>query len=391
MQRRISKRKAALLILVIALCALWMSGCAKTSSPPPADGQLQVHFIDVDQGDATLLQGPDFTILIDAGRHDRDDVVPYLRSVGIEQIDLLVGTHPHSDHIGQFDRVLQHFPVQEVWMSGDEHTSHTYERALDAILESEAGYVEPKRGERYEFGSALIEIVHPDKLTGDLNGGSVSMRIRFGNVAFLFTGDAESEQEQSMIESGLNLRAHIFHAGHHGSSTSNTEAFLRAVSPDVAIISAGNDNPYGHPHTEVVERLEKLGIDIFRTDRDGTIIVVTDGRSYEVRTSAGTTKQSAVTATNEPVAIADRVGHASGDEETSGPGCRADQIDLNEAAKTELQRIIHIGESRAAQIVELREEQPFDRVEDLARVTGISAERLQDIVEQDVACVGQGG
>jgi competence protein ComEC len=110
---------------------------------------LIVHFIDVGQGDATLFAGPDFTILVDAGRHDRNDVVPYLQSVGVESIDLLVGTHPHADHIGQFPEVLNAFPVNEVWMSGDSHTTRTFERALDAILASDTGYHEPRAGEVY--------------------------------------------------------------------------------------------------------------------------------------------------------------------------------------------------------------------------------------------------
>src|SRR5690606_12325294 len=115
-------------------------------------GLLTVHFIDVDQGDATLIQADDVVILIDAGRHDRSDVVPYLRSIGIKSIDLLVGTHPHADHIGQFPEVLRAFPVKEVWLSGDVHTSRTFERAIDAILESDAGYHEPRAGERFQFG-----------------------------------------------------------------------------------------------------------------------------------------------------------------------------------------------------------------------------------------------
>lgn len=272
------------LTLLVLFVSLLSAGCAPAGPAGiSTDGHLNVHFIDVGQGDATLLAGPDFTILIDTGRHDRNEVVPYLKSVGVEQIDLLIGTHPHADHIGQMDKVLQHFPVQEVWMSGDIHTSQTFERVLDAILDSDADYVEPRRGEQYEIGSARIEVLHPDELTGDLNGGSISLRLQYGEIAFLFSGDAESEQEQSMVDSGLNLKAHIFHAGHHGSSTSNTEVFLKAIAPEVAVISAGIDNSYGHPHAEVVERLEQLGIEIYRTDIDGTIVLTTDGKSYQIQ------------------------------------------------------------------------------------------------------------
>ncbi|CAN5839028.1 hypothetical protein BH23ACT5_BH23ACT5_21190 [soil metagenome] len=129
--------------------------------------ELVVYFFDVGQGDATLLAGPDFTILIDAGRHDRSDVVSHLQRSGVEAIDLLVGTHPHADHIGQIPDVLAAFPVTEVWMSGDSHTTQIFERTLDAIADSDAGYHEPRAGESLSIGSALVEVVNPTSPTGD--------------------------------------------------------------------------------------------------------------------------------------------------------------------------------------------------------------------------------
>lgn len=170
-------------------------------------GELIAHYFDVGQGDATLLAGPDFTILIDAGRHDRSDVVPHLVAAGMQTIDLLVGTHPHADHIGQFPAVLGQFPVTEVWMSGDTHATLTFERAIDAILASGAAYHEPRAGEVYQIGSARVEVVNPESLTGNLHQGSVSLRIIFGEVAFLFTGDAEAPTEVAMIARGHPLHA----------------------------------------------------------------------------------------------------------------------------------------------------------------------------------------
>lgn len=207
------------------------------NSQPQAEGELEVHFIDVGQGDATLFKGPDFTILVDAGRHDRNDVVPYLESQEIETLDLLIGTHPHADHIGQMDRVIEAFEVEEVWMSGDEHTTQTFERVLDAILDSDAGYYEPRAGEDFTIGSSVVEVVSPDSLTGDFHEGSLSFRVVYGDVSFLFTGDAESQTEREMIESDHDLTADIFQLGHHGSSTSNTRDFLHAVDPEIAIYS----------------------------------------------------------------------------------------------------------------------------------------------------------
>jgi competence protein ComEC len=267
-----------------------LAACTEVALPEvrsAAASELVVYFFDVDQGDATLLAGPDFTILIDAGRHDRTDVVPYLRAAGVQAIDLLVGTHPHADHIGQFPAVLEKYPVAEVWLSGDSHTTRTFERALDAILDSGASYHEPRAGEVYRVGSALVEVVNPDRLTGNLHEGSLALRVVFGNVAFLFTGDAEAETEAAMIARTHPLRAQILQLGHHGSHTSSTLAFLQAVNPEVAVYSAGRNNPYGHPHTEVVERLKGLGVHIYGTDTDGTIRVVTNGATFQVEVTGG--------------------------------------------------------------------------------------------------------
>jgi competence protein ComEC len=286
--------------LGLAAVVLFLGGCEHASrldsSEPPvspassrdaaalvdAGGTLTAHFFDVGQGDCTLLAGPDFTIVIDAGRHDRQDVVPHLRAAGVESIDLLIGTHPHADHIGQIPQIMAAFPVAEVWMSGDTHTSRTFERALDAVLESGAGYHEPRAGENHHFGSAYVQVLHPEKVTGNLNDGSVSVRISFGNVAFVFTGDAEAESELAMLAGASNLRAQILQVGHHGSRTSSTLPFLQAMAPELAIYSAGTDNSYGHPHEEVIERLAAIGVAVYGTDKHGTIQVTTDGVGYEV-------------------------------------------------------------------------------------------------------------
>jgi len=243
---------------------------------------LKVHYIDVGQGDATLLHGPDFTILIDTGRHDRNDVVPYLKNLGIESIDLLIGTHPHADHIGQFPQVLEAFEVQEVWMSGSLQTTLIFERTLDAILASNAAYNEPRMGDSLAIGSATIEVVSPQEITDNLNDDSIVTRIHYGEVTFLFAGDAEIEAERKMVISGHDLSATILQVGHHGSGTSSTIEFLEAVKPEVAIYSAGRENGYDHPNPEIVDRYEQMDITLYGTDRYGTIIVESDGIGYSV-------------------------------------------------------------------------------------------------------------
>ncbi len=252
--------------------------------PPDALEETRVYFFDVGQADATLFLGPEFTVLIDAGDYRRNDVVPHLMSVGVTEIDLLIGTHPHADHIGQFPQVLDSFTVGEVWMSGDLHTTRTFERALDAILASDAVYHEPRAGQVFEFGTLLIKVLNPYELTGDFHEGSVSVHITYGEVSFVFTGDAETHTEQAMIDRGHDLEAQVLHLGHHGSRTSSGSAFLDAVSPDIAIYSAGKENPYGHPHDEVVQRLAAMGIPLYGTDIHGTVVMVTDGVTYSVET-----------------------------------------------------------------------------------------------------------
>lgn len=266
---------------VVALVA-GFAGSDDTSAAGRDPGELVVHYIDVGQGDATLLDGPGFAILIDAGRHTANDVVPYLESVGITELDLLIGTHPHADHIGQFPQVLGNFEVAEVWLSGDIHTTRTFEAAVDAITASSAGYHEPRAGETFSFGSATVEVINPPAITGDFHQGSISVRIVYGDVAFIFTGDAEAETEEAMIERGHNLRAQLLKLGHHGSNTSSSQAFLDAVQPEVVIYSAADGNAYGHPHDEVIERLEAMAVPVYGTDLHGTIIVTTDGETYAV-------------------------------------------------------------------------------------------------------------
>lgn len=246
-------------------------------------GDAQFIFFDVGQGDSSLVLGPEGeTILIDTGRHDDDRIMHLLQEEGIETIDLLVLTHPHADHIGNADDVINHYEPKEIWMSGDMHTSKTFERVLDAVLASDATYYEPRVGETHHLGSFTFEIVNPVELSGELNNGSIAFHLNYGDITVLYTGDAEKEAEQQMVEAGLLKKVDILKVGHHGSSTSSHPFFLEEIQPDIAIYSAGVDNEYGHPHDEVIERLTNIGADIYGTDKNGTVRVYTDGIHVEV-------------------------------------------------------------------------------------------------------------
>jgi len=249
--------------------------------------ELLIRVLDVGQGDAMLLTHPDVTMLIDTGRHNRSDVVPLLRQHGVTRIDLLVITHPHADHIGQFDRVMEAFPVDEVWWSGSTATSQTFARAVAALEASSARYEEPRAGAVTTVGPLGIEILHPgagDSLR-DLNDASISLRITYGSFRLVTTGDAERAAEARMLARHRDrLPADVLRLGHHGSSTSTSPDFLAAVAPSVAIYSAGEGNQYGHPHAEVVDRVRARGITLYGTASNGTVTIVTDGNGFDVRT-----------------------------------------------------------------------------------------------------------
>ncbi|WP_262499780.1 MBL fold metallo-hydrolase [Planococcus sp. ANT_H30] len=318
---------------------------------------LSVHYIDVGQGDATLVEFEGFLMLIDAGHWKSTQVVDYLKQQGIKEIDIVVGTHPDADHIGQLAQVIGEFEVGEVWMSGNTSSSNTFTNALQAIEASDTAYDEPKTGDIFDVGSLQIEVLHPKELTGAANEESISLRITYGDVDFVFTGDAGITEEQQMIDSGIELNAEILRLGHHGSNTSTSAAFLKAVNPDVAIYSAGADNSYGHPHAEVIAAVENAGAEVYGTDVNGTIVVETDGKSYRVKTQ--------------------KKGVPTEGENRC--------IDLNIASSAELQEISGIGDAYAKAIIEQR---PFESVEELIDIKGIGQGTLEVIQEQGLACIG---
>jgi len=253
---------------------------------------LRVHFIDVGQGDSILMETEDTVVLIDAGDWTGDEVVPYLEAQGISKIDLAVGTHEHADHIGQLDEVINHFDVSEVWMPGNEHTSQVYERVLNAIYENEVVYHEPKAGENYDIGDIHFELYNPIELTGDYNDDSIVMKASYGDVSFMLTGDAEKRAEAEMVGSGADLDATILKAGHHGSNTSSTDEFVKAVSPEVVIMSYGKDNKYNHPNGSTLDIFNQYDVEMYGTEPHGTIIIDTDGKAFKITTEKEGTVES---------------------------------------------------------------------------------------------------
>lgn len=352
--------------------------------------ELKVHYIDAGQADATLFEFADeseeYTILYDTGDWNKTDVVDYLSSEGIEELDLVIVSHPDADHIGQLDKVIEQFEVEEVWMSGNTTTSDVFTRSLEAIQENEVGYYEPRAGDQFDVGPVAIEIVYPVELTGNANADSISMMVSYGEIDFMFTADAGKAQEIEMVNSEMNIDAEILSLGHHGSDTSSDPAFIEAVSPEVAVYSAGVDNSYGHPNSEVVSLIQDKGIELYGTDIDGTIIVTTDGTEYNIRSvKKGVVKTGKMedSANSDAKIVTAKETEESSQESNLSPS--SEMIDINTASYGELLEIVHIGPERAENIIALR---PFERVEELIEVEGIGAARLDDILTEGKAYTG---
>ncbi len=351
--------------------------------------ELRVHYIDVGQADATLIQFRDgdeqYAILYDTGDWRGNEVVPYLQSQGVESLDLVIVSHPDADHIGQLDQVMNHFPVDEVWMSGNESSSQTFQRGVEAVLASDANYHEPRAGESFSIGPMDIDILYPESISGKSNEESISALFTYGHVKFVFTGDA-GRNEETYMRNHFNVDADVLHLGHHGSKTSSDPAFIDVVAPTIAIYSAGAGNSYGHPSPEVVATVEDRGIELYGTDIHGTVIVTTNGDAIinvETVKTAETAKANPSgggtgTAKSEKNDVAD----SGSKDETAAAG--SDCIDINTASLDDLQQIIHIGPARANDLIELR---PFQSVDDLQRISGIGPARIADIKNEGKACV----
>lgn len=264
------------------------SGLNQTVTLP--EGELQVHFLDVGNADSILVRSGEHQMLIDGGESgDGDTIIDYLQEQGVDKLDLVIATHPDTDHIGGLSDVLEVFPVEQVLMTfmDDEHTptSKTYERLLTTLDEQNLTVIEAESGQQYTLGEATIDILGPLEQYDETNNMSVVSRITFGNHRFLLMGDAEQEAEEALIQSGVDLSADVLKTGHHGSRSSTGEDFLGVVSPTHAVISCGVDNRYGHPHPETLETLQNQGVQIWRTDTDSTIVMTSDGVELTIDTA----------------------------------------------------------------------------------------------------------
>lgn len=300
-----------------------VSSPADTASPPSdtaalPDGSdpLRVYFLDVGQGDCTILTQGDSAMLIDAGDNDKGTAVQsYLEYLGIEELDYAVLTHPDADHIGGADVVLYKFDCDTILMPDAQTDTRTYDDVIQAMNAKGESAVHPAPGDVYEFGDACFTILAPVDDYDDNNNNSIVLRLDHGDNSFLFTGDAENQAEEDILSTQADVDADVLKVGHHGSSTSTSDAFLAAVSPDYAVISCGEDNKYGHPHAETLNRLRENGITVYRTDEQGTIVAESNGQDITWSSAPSDSWQS-----GEPSGSGQAVsdGASSGSQASSG-------------------------------------------------------------------------
>ena len=250
-----------------------------------SNNTLEVIFLDVGQGDSILLKTGDHNMLIDAGDIGKDSIIlNYLAKYNVTSLDYIVATHPHADHIGSMPSVIRKMDnVGTIIMPDKTHTTKAFENLLNAIEDNDIAITIPKAGDNFTLGNASVQILAPNSGGySDINDYSIVLRVEFGETAFLFTGDAGSTSEAQQMSNGLTLESDVLKVGHHGSRTSSSQRYLDAVSPNYAVISSGAGNTYGHPHSELLSRLNAMGVTIYRTDLNGTIVFTSDGKEIFV-------------------------------------------------------------------------------------------------------------
>ena len=246
----------------------------------------------LDSGDSVLYRQGDKNLLIDCGTRSKGDtVVKYIKDLGITKLDYLIGTHPHDDHMGGMTKVIQNFDIGLLYMpdtTNNNITTSWYIELLNTIDEKKVEWKYPTVGEIIKFGDADIQILAPNsKEYDDLNNYSIVTMITYGQVSILSMGDAENLSENEILNNGMDVEAQILKVGHHGSNSSTSKTFLKAVNPQFAIISAKIGNTYNHPTKSVMNLLKENNISVYRTDESGTIIMTTNGKEIKFNKEPG--------------------------------------------------------------------------------------------------------
>jgi competence protein ComEC len=273
-------------VIVAAGCQL-LPGEQTVPAPTPTPASpLQVTFLDVGQADSIAIQANGTNMLIDAGTNaTAGSLVNSLKNLGIKRFDVLIATHPHEDHIGGMDAVVKNFDIGTIYMPAATTTTQTYIDLINAIKNKGLTITNRPVGSVFEVGPLTCTLLAPNSQNyEDLNNYSIVMHMVFGQHSFLFTGDAQADSEKEILAKSYTLKSDVLKVGHHGSVTSTSSDFLKAISPSYAVIMAGQGNDYGHPHQQTLDKLNAAGVRILRTDQNGSITFTSDGTDLAVRT-----------------------------------------------------------------------------------------------------------
>lgn len=285
--------------------------------PPviPEDSSFEIHFIDVGQGDCSLILCDGKSMLIDGGESSESSkVYAYLKAHGIDHLDYMVATHAHSDHIGGLSGALNYASVGTAFCSVTEYDSKTFSSMVKYLNNQGLTITVPNAGDTFSLGSATVQILGPQRSYDDPNDMSVVLKVTYGETSFLFTGDAERTAEADILDAGYDLSATVLKVGHHGSDTSTSYPFLREIMPEYAVIQVGKDNSYGHPTEDTLSRLRDADVKVYRNDLQGTVICTSDGKSVTFSTEKNESVQTNPTVTvtpevNEPDDVGEYIGN----------------------------------------------------------------------------------
>lgn len=274
-------------MIMAFIMSLGISGGNVNPPDIPENSQFAVHFIDVGQADAALVECDGETMMIDGGNAaDSNLIAAYLKKQDITELNYVVCSHAHEDHVGGLSGALSVAKADNIYAPKTEANSKAYKNFKKKAEEQNVEIKHPNVGDEIQLGSSTVEFLGPiDENGKDLNSTSIVLKITYGNTSFLFTGDAEKDEEEEILNSGADLKSTVLKVGHHGSSTSTSYPFLREVMPQYAVISVEKGNSYGHPHEETLSKLSDAGVEVYRTDENGDIVMTSDGNSINIVTA----------------------------------------------------------------------------------------------------------